>query len=322
MLLELANGIRVAEDLSGRRRSVFSRMIDGITGKSAQADRVALGALAGGQRALMEWVTEVTESSAVTNLTLARVTRQVLDTRRRLAQADAAGRRNAEGMRLLAEFLDEALSQVDDRLTRIERRLDWIERRQDVLELNFTAQASFELSVGAWASGQTYGDLPWICQVALLAWEVAIGPAGQVEYLTGDHRYRDKLINSILGHEWTRRAVPAPFTVSGLLDEAANRLHTPERRLLIAELLGSGLTGRLATPMWPLCAALVTALELAAIPEGAPEHPGKIALELVRQRHGWLDGSAEPIGFVRRIVNEQADAAHVLRAGLENDDDE
>ncbi|WP_169988949.1 hypothetical protein [Microbispora sp. H10836] len=296
-------------------------MIDGITGKSAQADRVALGALAGGQRALMEWVTEVTESSAVTNLTLARVTRHVVDTRRQLAQVDAVGQRNTESMRLLAELLGEALSQVDNRLAELERRLDWIERRQDILELRFKAQESFELSVGAWASGQTYGDLPWLCQIALLAWEVATGPAGQVEYLTGDRGYRDKLINSILGHDWTRRAIPAPFTVSGLLDETAIRLHTAERQLLIAELLGSGLTGRLATPTLPLCAALMTALELAAIPDGRPEHPGKIALELVRLRHGWLDGSAEPIGFVRRIVNEQADAAHVLRADLKNDDD-
>jgi hypothetical protein len=74
MLLQLANDIAVAEDVSRRQRTVIGRLVDGITGHGQRATALSVGALAGGERTLMAWVTEVCQSGRVTNLTLARRT--------------------------------------------------------------------------------------------------------------------------------------------------------------------------------------------------------------------------------------------------------
>jgi hypothetical protein len=102
-----------------------------------------------------------------------------------------------------------------------------------------------------------------------------------------------------------------------LLDDAAERLATADNRLLVTELLDSGLSPDLALPARPVSTTLVTTLELAAVRSERPQRPAALALELVRQRYGTLDGTAEPAGFVRRVVAEQADAVRAVRSRLE-----
>jgi hypothetical protein len=313
MLLQLTNDVMVAEDISRRPQTFIGR----LTGQELRAIAMSIGDLAEGERTLMAWVTDVCESGRVTNLTLARVTRHVLDTRRALAALGTKQRDTAARVSQLTRDLDAALTKVNHRIAQVESRLAALEEGLDRVRLEQLADRGFAESVEAWESGRTYDDLPWVCQVVLLAREVANGPVGLLEHVEGERRYRERLAWKFLRHE-SISGVRRPFVITRLFDDAAAGLHASGRGQLVAELLESGLTSDLMMPVGPLTALLRTTLE----PGGGPGPSAGRALSMTRERYGWIDGTSDVETFVRRVVAEQADAALELRSALSRDDDE
>ena len=317
MLLQLANDIVVAEDISRRQRTLIGRLVDGITGQGQRATALSLEALAGGERTLMAWVTEVCKSGRVSNLTLARVTRHVTDTRRALDELTGDQRGTTARVSQLTRDFEVALSRVDDKFAQLDSRLDRLEQGLYLVELRQLAERRFTGSVEAWAFRQTYDDLPWACQIVLLAREVANGPVSLLEH-TEDEDYRERLVRRILQHN----GVPAartPFAIARLFDDAAAELRASGRDELIAELLESSLTRDLKMPVGPLTALLRTTLELRESHGTPPDRLGQRALSMIRERYGWVDGTADVEAFVRRVINEQADAARELRSAWPGD---
>jgi hypothetical protein len=322
MILQLTNDIVVAEDLGQRQRTVVGRMLDQITGKGDRATALSIQALADSERILMAWITDVAQTSAITNLTLARVTEHVTHTRRGLAEVTAAQQGLAEEVGMLTRVLKNVLAEVDDRFMQVGMRLDELERRLNIAELKQEARDRYEDSVEAWEQGRAYAELPWACQVMLLAREVASGPYGLLERATGEQGYRDRLANRILARRNFPQAVSRPFVVPQLCENAAAELETPERVMLVAELLESGLASSLAMPTGPLTWLLRTTLELSTSYDESQARLGAEALRLTREQYGWLDATADREVFVRRAVTEHADSAQQLRLQLSGRPDE
>ncbi|MER5770201.1 hypothetical protein [Streptomyces sp. NPDC001985] len=315
ILLELANSVVVAQDLTVYRRgqSLTQGLLARITGGERQRELLTAQALIDGQGALITWATELSGQVRDADLALVRVADCLLETRRRFEhseeRASAQVARLADVVARVAEVCQERLVELADRLAAVEHQQALIARRQDAAE-------SFQLSVGRWEAGQTYSRLPWPLQVVLLAQEVATGPAG---VLIGDparDTVGERLVNAILAHS-AKDLPTGGFTVARLLDEACE--DTPEGQLrLVAEILGSGLEPGLAAPAGPLVALTAATVELWALPGAArPARPAETAYALVSRRHGmWTPraGSARP--FVERAVGEQLAVARALRGRL------
>lgn len=317
MLLQLANDIVVAEDISRRQRTLIGRMSNEVTGQEQRGGALSLQALAGGERTLMAWVTEVCESGRVTNLTLARVTRHVMDTRRALDALDADQRGTTTRVSQLTRDFEVALARVDDKFAQVHSRLDSLEEGLYRVKLRQLADRGFDESVEAWAFGKAYKDLPWACQVVLLAREVAHGPVSLLEHAEGERGYRERLVQrvlQILQHD----DIPAarkPFAITRLFNDAVAELGGGERQL-VAELLESGLGSDFIMPVGPLTALLRTILELRDSHGAQPERLRQRALSMTRERYGWVDGAADVEAFVRCVITEQADSALELRSAL------
>jgi hypothetical protein len=252
---------------------------------------------------------------------LARVTRHVVGTRRALDELIEDQRGTTERVSQLTRDFEAALIRVDDKFAQVDSRLDRLEQGQQLADLRHLADHSFTESVEAWGFRQTYHDLPWACQVVLLAKEVVNGPVSLLEMVDGEPSYRERLVRHILQHD----AIPSPRTplvIATLFDDVAAELRSSGYDEFVAELLESGLTGGLMMPVGPLTALVRTTLELWVDHGGPSERLGQQALSIVRERYGWVDGTADVESFVRRVVTEQADAARALRSAWSGDDDE
>jgi hypothetical protein len=321
MLLQLANEVMVAEDISGLQGTLIGRLVDGITGQGQRANGVVLGNLAAAERTLMAWVIDVCENGRVTNLTLARVTRHVTDTRRALAALEAEQRGTTSRVSQLTKDFEGALGKFEDRFAHFDTRLNSLEQGLTRVQLRLLADRGFNESVEAWDSRQTYEDLPWACQVVLLAREVANGPVGLLEHVEGERDHRERLVRKILRHDGIS-AVRRPFVITTLFGDAAAELHASQQSQLVAELLESGLTTDLMMPVGPLTALLRTTLELGGDHDEQPERSARRAMTVTRERYGRVDATADVEGFVRRVVTEQADAALEVRRALSGAGDE
>ncbi|MFE7182082.1 serine/threonine-protein kinase [Streptomyces erythrochromogenes] len=312
VLLELANSMIVAEDLTAYRReqSLSRTLLARIVGRERQRELLTTRALVDGQRALTTWATELSGHARITDLALARVAHCLGETRRHLAQVDArVSTERAE----LAEVVARIAELCASRFTGAEARIAALERRQADTELRLAAEEALALSVGRWAAGQSYTGMPWPVRVVLLSAEVAAGPAGAYASHTGRDTYGERLVNAVL----TAPRTDAPqegFALAELLDTGC-AVADPSRLLLAAEVLGSGLEPSLAPPAGPITAVTGTALELWTLPGSArPPRPTETAAALVRRRHGWWTSrTSSPRHFVERAVAEQAGAAHALR---------
>jgi hypothetical protein len=314
VLLELTNAITVAADMVAYRtnQAFFPRLAATMLGLGADRKREVLTAraLTDGQRALTDWLTEVSGRQAFTSLAMERMADH-------LKEARQVAQRSAELSRQTADELHE-LEQVVARIAGVfDERLAELERWRAGIQLRLDAADAFELSVGRWEAGQSYATLPWPCQVLLLAREVASGPSGDHELASDDSGYRDRLVNRILGDARTPEATTG-FALSSVLDRTARELPSNNHRLMVAELLEAGLSPRLALPAGPLAATVMITMELAVLSEELrPSRPAATALDLSRRRYGWLDGSATTAIFVRLVVNELADRARQARTRLE-----
>ncbi|MFI9586592.1 hypothetical protein ACIHCQ_33265 [Streptomyces sp. NPDC052236] len=316
VLLELANSMVVAEDLTKfRREQTISRtLLARIIGRERQRELLTTQALIDGQHSLVTWATELSGHVQISDLALSRVADCVGETRRQLELV--SGRASAQ-LTALADVVAQVAEACEERFVCVEDRLSALERQQTTTALRLEAEEGFELSVGRWSAGQSYARLPWPLQVILLAMEVAAGPAGTYSFLAGRDKVSERLVNTIL----TTPRPGAPqgrFTIAELIDEACNTT-PPDQLQLVAEILGSGLEPSLTQPASPLIAVAATAVELWTLPGAArPPHPAETAHALVHRRHGqWTSRTSNPRHFVERVVAEQAAAARTLRERLD-----
>jgi hypothetical protein len=296
-LLELVNGLTVARAITAERRDLgpSARILARILGTDRRGQLLTLQALIDGQQALTQWATDLSNRGAITNLTVARVADHL---RRTL--------RTAQEARIMAIELGDALG----------TRLWALENAQVQANALSEAEHAFNARMDAWAAGRVYASLPWPYQVILLARELAAGPCGQLEPLTGDRRYRTRIADGITAR--LRGAVAETgFAIAEVLDDSWPDLHD-EQRWLVAEVLDVGLDGSLTLPGCPLASVAATTMELAALPSDTrPLSPARSAIALGRRRQGRIDGSSTLARFVERAVNEQLDAAVLVWGQLE-----
>ncbi|MGW6978388.1 hypothetical protein ACWGE1_02890 [Streptomyces sp. NPDC054932] len=312
VLLELANSMVVAEDLTRYRReqSFSGALLARIVGGERQRELLTTRALVDGQRSLVTWATELSGQARITDLALARVAECLGATRRRVEEV--SGQTSAR-LTELADVVARIAEACEIRFTEGESRLAALEEHQAATELRLEAEEALALSLGRWTAGQSYSGLPWSVQVVLLSAEIAAGPAGAHNFRSGRDAYGERLVNAVLNV--SRPDAPqGRFTLADLLDEGCGTA-APDRLRLAAEILGSGLAPSLAAPAGPLSAVAATAVELWALPGAArPPRPTETAAALVQRRHGWWTprtGTARH--FVERVVTEQATAARTLR---------
>ncbi|MGZ9934390.1 hypothetical protein ACXNSR_31415 [Streptomyces sp. NC-S4] len=312
VLLELANSMVVAEDLTTYRReqSLSGSLLARIVGRERQRELLTTRALVDGQRSLVAWATELTGHARISDLALTRVAECLGETRRRVEEV---GGQSSARLAELADVVARIAEACETRFTEAESRLAALEEHRAATELRLEAEEALELSLGRWTAGQSYTGLPWAVQVVLLSAEIAAGPTGAHSFRSGRDTYSERLVNAVLNVP--RADTPqGRFTLADLLDEGCGAA-APDRLRLAAEILGSGLAPSLAPPAGPLSAVAGTAVELWSLPGIArPQHPTETAAVLVQRRYGWWTprtGTARH--FVERVVTEQAVAARTLR---------
>lgn len=337
MMLELVAGLEKADDLSahrGRKRGFFGNVLDVVTGRDRMRSAATDRALLQSQRMTREWVIELSEQSRLTDLALARTARKLYEIGEEVQYVGQLSRQALLEVRELAGILNRVAEALNRRLDEHEWRLDEHERRLDqhdltlrdldrrvlAVELGQRAWLDFDTAIRRWEANGAYGSLPWVCQVVLLAHEVASGAAGLYEFVTGDRGWRERLRLRLTADPRSRAAWEGSRSLAAVLDEVWPALPTLEHREMVAELLGVGLPPELRTTAGPLSTALSTTLELAARPADIrPRDVADEALDRARSRSGWIPGSLTAAELVRLAVQEQADAALAVRRELHKD---
>ena len=191
-IVDFANGIDVTQDhlRQQKERSFFTRLKEGIAGKSSARQHAINASLADGVEASLSWLTELTSSLATTNYALAqvndRVTALVSDTAA-IAHYSADTR---EQLNALAEKVNSRLGTLEAEL----KRVDMMQRAQLHLTQIFSS----------WRAGR-FSALPLAgrCYVALE--ELRWGAFGDV-IRHGDQHQADQMLDILKNNALTQLA--------------------------------------------------------------------------------------------------------------------
>lgn len=291
-LINLVNGIQVNKDIIRYRknRGFFGKLFDKLDGSHSKRRILLDGNIIAGQEALHNWVLELTDSLNISQIAL-----EV--TQKSLLEARNAIRNQKQCLQVQEEKLNQLAEQINIRINNIETRL-----RQ--LEIRVTANEDLDRIITAWAAGQTYNNLPWTIQVALLAKEVFSSAVIIYELETGDtQRFRELLVNKIIA---THKQLPNSFFGIGDLLDYSSASMTADDKQLTASLLEirSFTTQRLFDI--PHLFVIGTTLEL-AIPETTkPDKPGQIAVSLCRNQINSISRTSDAREFITAVVEETA----------------
>jgi hypothetical protein len=305
-LVDIVNRIGVVTDLNRHRQaeSTSQRVLSVLLGKDRERQLRSLSLLAANQTAVLDLVSEVADHTAVTGLCI-----------ERLALHLAWVRDTAEAARDAAwQALDE-IRELSDMVARIaaecRRRLVAVEDRVAALERTVAAQQHLDATLARLAAIPARRRLPWLCEVVVIARDVAAGPCG----LAGGRHYAALLTRHLV----ERQTAAGTVQVAGVhayLDEMAGALGTPQRNEIAAWILESGVAGSLALPRGPLTASIVLTAELAALPErDRPATPGRVATGLTRMRLGAPPQTIRLPELIRSLIEEQFAAAARRGAG-------
>ena len=256
------------------------------------------GNLLAGQEALYQWVLELSDSLRISQVAL-EVTQQSL------LEARDAIRHHKERLQKQENALVRLIQIVSDLYHEVSTRIDALEARVRTLEVRVSANEDIDSIVTAWAAEQTYKNLPWAVQVALLAREVFSSSVATYELETGDKtRYRPLLVNKILS---TSKQMPKSFFgLADLLDRTWAEMATDELDLT------AGLLEICSIPPQriqntPLLFVIATTLELATLPEEAkPPKPAQCALALCRAQIDTISRTTDAREFITTVVEETA----------------
>lgn len=299
-LIDLVNGIQVSKDLIRYRknRGFFGRLINTLDGSDRKRQLLLDGNLLAGQEALCSWVLELSDSLRISQVALEVTQNSLLEARDAIRSQKQRLQRQEEALLQLSYQLNQLAQQVGTRLNQLETRV----RK---LEVRVAANEDLDQIVTAWAAEQTYTQLPWAVQVALLAREVFSSSVATYELETGDTtRFRPLLTNKILA---TSKQMPKSFFgLADLLERSWAEMTNSDRDLTAALLeIRSIPPQRLQNT--PLLFAIGTTLELATLPEEArPIKPAQSAIALCRAQIDSISRTTSVREFVTAIVEETA----------------
>ncbi len=299
-LIDLINGIQVSKDIIRYRknRGFIGQLIDQIDGSDNKRKLLLDGNLIAGQEALCNWVLELTDSLRISQVALEVTQNSLLEARDAIRQQKQRLQNQEDALIQLSHQLNLLAQKITTRLNNIEARL----RK---LEVRVAANEDFDYIVTAWTAGQTYTNLPWAVQVALLAREVFSSSVIKYELETGDQeRLRRLLVNKILS---TSKQLPNSFFGLGdLLDQSWSTM-TKNDRELTAGLLEIRSTPHQRLINTPYLFVIGTSLELATLPEEArPIKPGQSAIALCRAQIDNISRTTDAQEFITAVVQETA----------------
>jgi hypothetical protein len=247
---------------------------------------------------------ELIDSLRVSQLALRVTQKSLLEARQAIRGHEERWQTQAAQLVAFARHVDELVGQISGRMEEIDTRLS-------KLELRLAAREDFDRIIYAWAVGQTYSNMHWAVQVALLAREVFSSYVVMYELSSNDRQYfRELLVNRVLSE--SKISTGAWFNLADLLDQAWEIMPDRERNLA-AELL--------EIRSWPLSRLLSvpylftmgTTFEMVNIPrELLPPSPAKCALEICRTRISPIANTTDNRDFVKHVVNETAEDCLVI----------
>ncbi len=128
-VVDFANGIDVARDhlrVQKERGSFYARCYDGLTGKGARRQAAINASLIDGVEASLNWLTDLTDSLAQSNLAIARVNDRLSDLKRDVTKIAAYSFQTRQELEDLSQRLDERCSNIEAEVARI----DFVQRVQ------------------------------------------------------------------------------------------------------------------------------------------------------------------------------------------------
>ncbi len=165
-VVDFANSIDVSRDLSRvqqQRSGLFSRLLDGFTGKSARRQVAVNNSLVSGLEGALEWVQDLSQATAMSNFALALVNDRV----------NALSLHVSELAHYSADTRD-LLRQVAEQLNcRIDEAIELIHE----VDFRHKAQLNLEAAMGKWRSGRYVALAPSSRAYAALE-EMRWGPLG------------------------------------------------------------------------------------------------------------------------------------------------
>lgn len=191
-IVDFANGIDVTRDhlRQQKERHFFTRLKEGISGKSSARQQAINASLVDGVEASLTWLTELTSSLATTNYALAqvndRVTSLVADTAT-IANYSADTR---EQLTLLAERVHTRLGNLEVQLN----RMDMLQRGQLHLDQLFSS----------WSAGR-FSALPLAGRCYVVLEELRWGAFGDV-IRHGETHQADQLLDILKNKALTQLA--------------------------------------------------------------------------------------------------------------------
>lgn len=311
-LIDLVNGIQVSKDIIRYRKSrgFFGQIVDTLDGSNNQRRLLLDGNLLAGQEALSNWVLELSDSLRISQVALQVTQTSLLEARDAIRSQKQNLHQQKQAVSSLSENFDQLAQQVAI-------RLDEQEARIHKLEVRVAASEDLDRIITAWAAGQTYSQLNWVLQVALLAREAFSCAVATYELETGDkERYRQLLVNKILA---TSKELPKNFfALADLLEQAWRETKSSDR--FPARELATGLLEVRSIPHQrlvntPYLFALGTTLELATLPaEARPELPAQSAVALCRAQIASISRTTDVKEFITNVVEETAnDCLAIMR---------
>lgn len=128
-VIDFANGIDVARDhlrVQKSRGGFFTRCYDGFTGQSARRQAEINASLVDGVEASLNWLTDLSESLARSNLAIARINDRVSELKLNMAEIANYSADTRQQLNILAERLGERCHVIEQEIARI----DFIQRAQ------------------------------------------------------------------------------------------------------------------------------------------------------------------------------------------------
>ena len=225
-LIDLVNGIEISKDFIRYRknRGFFGQLIDTLDGSDRQRQLLLDGNLLAGQEALYQWVLELSDSLRITQVALEVTQQSLVEARDTIRCQSQRLQRQEEALQQLRHHLNQLAQQVGARLNEIEARIHQ-------LEVRVAANEDVDRIITAWAAEQTYTQMPWAVQIALLAREVFSSSVAMYELETGDKdRFRQLLVNKILAS--SKQMPKGFFGLAELLDQSWAAMANSDRDLV------------------------------------------------------------------------------------------
>jgi YjcZ-like protein len=300
-IIDLVNGIQVSQHIFRYRknRGWLGNLIDKLDGSDSERRLLLDGNLIAGQEALYNWVEELVDKLTITQSALTVTQNSLLSARDAISHLGQIAQAQEGKLLEFSERLNSLAKQVSMCISNFEERVR-------LVEVKVSASQDLDKIVTAWAAKQTYTEIPWILQVALLAREVFSSSVVMYELETNDIKYyRQLLVNKIL--DKSEQLPSSGDSLNDLLDTSLKDIQNDDDLELLAGLLEVRSYPMQRLVNLPHLFVIGTTMELATLPVDArPLQPGKSAFALCRAHIDTIDRTTDASKFVTAVVEETA----------------